>query len=214
MRKQTYVYTKDKHKMLTDGFKKGSSMADLGAELVNFLSLHGVTANVYRHECQGLAENGKHNQFHIAVELVNDKNGDIIDTLPIPTIEGLEQEVHGHFSLDQTVVAAVMLLKDYREAEKKIIEAEGAVNPELWLYTFERVAEHRRMQQMLADLLAEMMDGLSGDDEEDDDEEDDDVAFGFEDEDDKDKSAREKLLKLLGDFDPDKVEPTDEGLDS
>lgn len=195
--------------MLTDGFNKGNSIADLGGELVNFLSLHGVTANVYRHECKGLAENGKHNQFHIAVELVNDKNGDIIDTLPIPTVEGLEQEVYGHFSLDQTVVAAVMLLKDYHEAEKKIIEAEGAVDPELWLSTFERVAEHRRMQQMLADLLAEMMAGISGDDDDDDD-----VAFGFEDEDDKDKSAREKLLKLLGDFDPDKVEPTDEGLDS
>lgn len=191
--------------MITDGFDKVEAMRDMSdAVLIGSHKVAGVRIDVYIQECRGLINDGVYGQFHIAMDIIDVAKGAVIDTIALDTFKNIsEDEVtyRGHFTKDQTETAFAELVADFEDAKTRTIAEFGSIEEDKWVATFYEIAKKRRFQRELMKALMEM---ISGDDEDEDEDEDEKSETEF----------RSKLEKLLGDFDPDKVEPTDEGLDS
>ena len=200
---------------VTDGFNSADSIGQMpGNVLIGEKSCGGVTAKVYMQECQGLAENGQHGWFHVGIDLVVDATGEILDSLPMTADSDPAHE--GHYKGEEAARAcAAARLVEYQEAFDKgtaAYEAEGRTpDLEAWAQGFRDIRRTRQEMDEFYSLMAAMM---LGDDDDDEDNSSDMLmsllasALGIAPLND---SEENEIAALLGDFDPDKVEPTDEG---
>lgn len=199
---------------VTDGFNRADSIGQmLGNVLIGEKSCGGVTAKVYMQECQGLAENGQHGWFHVGIDLVVDATGEILDSLPMTADSDPAHE--GHYKGEEAARAcAATCLAEYQDAFDRgtaAYEAEGREpNLEAWAEGFRAI---RRTRQEMDEFYSLMTAMLLGD--EDDEGSGSDAllrllasALGI---DLLDAGEEDNVAALLGDFDLDKVEPTDEG---
>ena len=215
---QILVHTKKERNNMsvTDGFNKADSIGQMpGNVLIGEKSCGGVTVKVYMQECQGLAENGEHGWFHVGIDLVVDATGEILDSLPI-TLADSDPAHEGHYKGEEAARAcAAAYLAEYQSAFDKgtaAYEAEGRTpDLEAWAQGFRDIRRTREEMDAFYNLMTAM---LLGDDDEDAGDSSDMLmsllasALGIDPLDDDEEAG---LAALLGDFDPDKVEPTDEG---
>lgn len=200
--------------MISDGFNSGNSIGEIpGNVLFGEGSYGGVTAKVYLQECKEMADQGKHGWYHVGIDMIETATGKVLDSIPVNRAAPDGTDDHGHYTREMAEAVANLSVDEYKNAYDNAVASDAAMGREFdskaWVDTFVEMAEFRRTESRLMNLLAALFDGSIGDDE--------DEAVGTL----PGKSLaprsradiESRLASLLGDFDPDKVGPTDEGLD-
>lgn len=193
---------------ITDGFSTADSLGALsGNTLIDEASRFGVSVKAYIQECQGLAQDGVHGWFHVGMDIVDDSNGEVIDSIPYQQNSDVEHP--GHYTHDRAVEEAHSIVQDYIDAAAKA-GTSGSVDEDEWKATFITVRDlHRAQSQMNNMLLSMMLGNMSETDPEDDFV---NALMAMLDDEDVAPPGPDNIAPLMGDFDPFVAGPTDEGL--
>ena len=199
---------------LTDGFNKANSFAEMAnTEFVAEVTHQGVTCKAFIQECQGLAEHGEHGWFHVGVDLVDD-DGKVLDSIPVHA--GGDEEHEGHFKGREGATArANKAIAEFTDTYNRSVDVSREMGreltDELWKQGFVELKQMREEMARFNDMMMAML--LGADDDDSDPVDALAKLLGLNLDDDSDDDTDDRAAALLGDFDPDVVEPTDEGYD-
>lgn len=199
--------------MISDGFNSANSIGEIpGNVLFREGAFGGVTAKVYLQECKEMADRGQHGWYHVGIDMIETATGKVLDSIPVNRAAPDGTDQNGHYQREAAEAVGNMSVDEYKQAYDNAVAADAALGREFdskdWVDTIAEMADFRRAEGRLMNLLAALFEGSIGDDE-------DDAISTLPG---KSVAPRSKpdveslVASILGDFDPDAVEPTDEGL--
>lgn len=198
---------------ISDGFNKANSLGELpGNVLFSEVSDGGAIIKAYLQECAEMADQGEHGWFHVGLDVIEAETGKVLDSIPVSRAAEDGTDNPGHYKRAEAERMANFLLQDYLVTVAKAKAADAAQGREFdqrtWLNTFSEMKKLRSQETGLLGLLLALLS---------DDKDDEDTIGTITPTSDRvlpRSGGLDALLeKLLSDFDPDGVEPTDEGLD-
>lgn len=200
--------------MISDGFNSANSIGKIPGNVLFCEGAYGgVTAKVYLQECKEMADQGQHGWYHVGIDMIETATGKVLDSIPVNRAAPDGTDDHGHYTREMAEAVGNLSVDEYKQAYDNAVAADAAFGREFdskaWIDTIAEMAGFRRAEGRLMNLLAALFEGFIGDDE------DDAIGTlpGKQFPVTRPKANFEGLVaSILGDFDPDKVEPTDEGL--